>query len=51
MSEYASICLNKHRSECAKALNIPDIVHSLGSLCEVLSTYLDRGVLRTFSDN
>ena len=39
MPEYASICLNKQRSEYAKVLNMPDIVHSLGSLCKVLSTY------------
>ena len=39
MPEYASICLNKQGSEYAKFLNMIAIVHSLGSMYKVLSTY------------
>ena len=35
--EYALICLNKQGSEYARALNIPDIVHSLWSLYKLFS--------------
>ena len=39
MPEYAWICLNKQGSEYAKVLNMIVIVHSLGSMYKVLSTY------------
>ena len=39
MPEYASVCLNKQGSKYAKVLDMPDIVHSLGSLFKVLCTY------------
>ena len=39
MPEYAWICLNKQGSEYAKVLNMIAIVHSLGSMYKVLSTY------------
>ena len=42
MPEYTSICLNKQGFEYANVLNMPE---------PALSTYRDRGVLRTFSDS
>ena len=39
MPEYAWICPDKQDSEYAKVLNMIVIVHSLGSMYKVLSTY------------
>ena len=43
--------LNTQGSEYTKVLNMPDIVHNLGSLYKILTTYCDRGVFRRFSDS
>ena len=43
--------LNIQGSEYAKVLNMPDIVHNLGSLYKILTTYCDRSVFRSFSDS
>ena len=47
-SSCTSLCLNKQGSKYAKVLNMPDIVHRLGSLCKILSFYWNKGVLKTF---
>ena len=47
MLEYARIYLNKESSEYARILNVSDAVHSIRSLCKLLSSYRDRDVFRT----
>ena len=51
MLEYACIYLNKQSSEYTRFLNVSDGVYSARSLYKLLSSYRDRGVSRTLSNN
>ena len=51
MVEYAGIYLKKQSTEYARILNVFDVVHSIRSLYKLLSSYRDRDVFRTLSNN
>ena len=50
MIEYASIYLKKQSAEYARILNLSNVVHSVGLLYKLLSSYRDRDVFRTLSN-
>ena len=46
--EFVWTCLDKQSFECVWVLNIPDIVHRLRSLYNILSISSDRVVVENF---
>ena len=55
MIEYAGIYLKKKKkkkqsAEYAGILNVTDVVHSIRSLYELLSSYRDRDIFRTLTN-